>query len=50
MKNLLQNEATSGFPHSYLNTQCVQTVVDVAVKNHFMQLQEIQTLPLISSD
>lgn len=46
MNNLLQNEATSGLPHSSLNTQCVQTVVDVAVKNYFMQLQEIQTLLL----
>lgn len=46
MNNLLQNEATSGSPQSYLNTQHVQTVVDVAVRNHFMQLQEIQTLLL----
>lgn len=46
MNNLLRNEATSGSPHSHLNTQHAQTVVNVAVRNHLMKLQEIQTLLL----
>lgn len=46
MNNLLQNEATSGSPHSYLNIQSVQTAGDVAVRNHLIKLQETQTLLL----